>query len=876
MTFQWQPFSNLQAKVLSAVSGTFLVLFLGQLGVARSIIVRGYIDLETEQAETNAERLERAFREDLDAVKAVVIDWAFWDDTYEFVQTEDSAYVESNITPESFAIHSLNLIGIFDRDKNLVYGRVFDLETEEVSEIPPELLATLQQHPQLLHRSIEDTELAGLLQLGQELMVVASHTILTSEGQGPGQGSLLMGQYFGDTQLNSLSETTRLSVDGFLFDTDDLPNDVRAIAPNLIAPSKNLAIQTLSEEKIASYALIPDLSGEPALILKSSGDRDIYEKGRISLRYYFWSSFVIGGGFCVLILLLLRHLVLARLWILSQQVSHLGETRQDLVQISLPGNDELTQLANTINWAVHQLHQRTSELKVAKQIAESSKESADAANRAKSTFLANMSHELRTPLNAILGFAQILGRDRTLTPQQREHTNIINYSGEHLLSLINDVLDMSKIEAGHIELNPRSFNLPYLLETLTDMLHLNAEEKHISLILECADDVPQYVYGDSRKLHQTLINLLNNAIKFTTHGYVKLTVVRLDDAHPAQSTPQAIHLQFSIQDTGVGIAPEELSFLFEPFSQTHSGRQSQQGTGLGLPISQKFVELMGGNLTVTSQLGQGTIFSFDSWMEIRDSADADRESQSPQRTIVGLESGQPTYRILVVDDRPVNRKLLIELLKPIGFELREAENGQMAIEQWEIWQPHLIWMDMRMPVIDGYEATQQIKARLKGQATIIIALTASTLEEEKAIVLSAGCDDFVRKPFQQSTIFSKIAEHLGVRYHYDVEENVQESSVTNEQTCDSSIESMLATMPLDWLQRLHQATIQLKGQDIITLLGDIPQEYSDCQDAIKAKVDNFDFDQILTFIDPVLNAPHRDVPSAQIEGGKQLSPSQKE
>ena len=373
MKFQRHPLNTLQTKVLAAVSGTFLVLFLGQLGVARSIIMRSYVDLEFEQAETNAERLERAFKEDLDAIKAIVIDWAFWDDTYEFVQTGDAAYVESNLTTESFLIHSLNLIAIFDGDRNLVYGRVFDPETEELSEIPSELLDALKRHPNLLNRSIKEPELAGFLPLDQGPMTVASHVILTSEGEGPAQGSLLMGQYFGEAQLTTLSETTRLQVEGFLYNANnlldgDLPDDVRTIAPTLNSHLETIAVQTLDNNTIAKYVLISNLIGEPALILKASSDRDIYAKGQTSLHYYFWSSLVIGVGFCLLILLLLRYLVLIRLGALSRQVSHISGTNQEPVQISLPGQDELAQLATTINWAVQQLHQRTTELQMAKQI----------------------------------------------------------------------------------------------------------------------------------------------------------------------------------------------------------------------------------------------------------------------------------------------------------------------------------------------------------------------------------------------------------------------------------------------------------------------------------------------------------------------------
>ncbi|NES84328.1 MAG: response regulator [Moorea sp. SIO2B7] len=479
-----------------------------------------------------------------------------------------------------------------------------------------------------------------------------------------------------------------------------------------------------------------------------------------------------------------------------------------------------------------------------------SKEAADTANKAKSEFLANMSHELRTPLNAILGFTQLMLRDSSLRRQDRENLGIISRSGEHLLSLINDVLDMSKIEAGRITLNPHNFDLYRLLDTIKEIFDLKADSKGLELIFERTADVPQYVQTDEKKLRQVLINLLSNAFKFTEEGgvYVSLTKkqssrhVHLDTRDNNELISDDYCLLITVRDTGLGIAPHEIDRLFEAFVQTETGRKSQKGTGLGLPISRQFVQLMGGELTVSSKLGEGTIFQFE--IEVKQVEETEIESQQPTRKIIALAPDQPTYRILIVDDRWTNRQLLLKMLVPLGFEVREAENGQEAIEVWDNWEPHLIWMDMRMPVMDGYEATKQIKSHLKGQATVIIALTASTFEEERAVVLSAGCDDFVRKPFQDAKIFAKMSEFLGVCYVY---EDLAHSGLSeSETTIEELTPQRLAVMSTEWIVELNQAATKLNERLILTLIEQIPPKDASVAKSLIDLVNQVRFDVIVS------------------------------
>ncbi|ACK69535.1 multi-sensor hybrid histidine kinase [Gloeothece citriformis PCC 7424] len=511
------------------------------------------------------------------------------------------------------------------------------------------------------------------------------------------------------------------------------------------------------------------------------------------------------------------------------------DEREFLAEVSI---SKLNQRGKTIFTAIVR---DITERKQAEEALKKAKEAADNANRAKSEFLASMSHELRTPLNAILGFTQVLGRNSYLTEEDKTNLDIISRSGEHLLDLINDILEMSKIEAGRTTFNEGSFDLYQLLDSLENMLRLRAEAKGLQLIFDRVSDVPQFIQTDEGKLRQVLINLLGNAIKFTEQGGVTLRV-KTGGMMPS-SLSKKIKIIFEIEDTGLGIASEEIDKLFEAFGQTESGRNSHQGTGLGLPISQKFVELMGGKIGVNSILGRGSIFTFDIRVKLAEAQQI--KTNQPIRKVIGLAPNQPKYRILAVDDRLESRLLLTKLLTTMGFDVREATNGKEALEIWEDWHPHLIWMDMRMPVMDGYEATQEIKSSIQGQATVIIALTASAFEEDRTIVLSAGCDDFMRKPFREEMLWEKMAQHLGVSYIY---EDLSSSTVGQDTSSLANIEHLKSEMMLmspSWIEQLNQAACECNDERILELIESIPLEQTELIKILRNLANNYRFDQII-------------------------------
>lgn len=479
-------------------------------------------------------------------------------------------------------------------------------------------------------------------------------------------------------------------------------------------------------------------------------------------------------------------------------------------------------------------------LATAKQEAEAAQWKAEQANQAKSTFLANMSHELRTPLNAILGFSQLIGRDPNTPVYQLDQLEIINRSGEHLLALINDVLTMSKIEAGRISLHAQIVDLSLLLETVERMLRLKAEHKGLELMFHLPPDLPQYIRTDPGKLRQVLMNLLNNAIKFTESGQVQLTLKARSQPSSNAPTP-SLQLQFSIQDTGPGIASDELESLFEPFAQTDTGRQSQEGTGLGLAISRQFIQLLGGAISVHSVLGHGTSFTFDIHAEIVEQ----RRQPSSHRQVMGLQPHQPQPRILVVEDNFDSRELLVTLLDTVGFAVQAAENGEEALALCQSWHPHLVWMDLRLPIVDGLTATRRIKQMDNPPA--VIALTANAFDEDREQALQAGCDDFVPKPYRDAVIFDKMALHLEVQYQFD--DKVTQSA--NAPTLDVE---QLAQMPLAWLSQLHHATSNLDQHTIELLLEEMDESGQNLKQALLGLVYEFRYDEILAITHPLLQS----------------------
>jgi signal transduction histidine kinase/CheY-like chemotaxis protein len=388
------------------------------------------------------------------------------------------------------------------------------------------------------------------------------------------------------------------------------------------------------------------------------------------------------------------------------------------------------------------------------------RDQAEAANRAKSAFLASMSHELRTPLNAILGITQLMRTDPSATLEQRKTLDIINRSGQHLLGLINDVLDLAKVESGRAVVLAAPFNPRTLVDDVAILMRQRAEAKGLRLDVVIPPDLPPAISADEGKLRQVLLNLVGNAVKFTARGGITLRV-----AHRALEDGRRVTLTFEIQDTGPGIPRDDRERIFEPFVQL-AHESDQVGTGLGLGIARQFVQLMGGSIAVESDPGTGSTFRIDVPAEVTDAPSALRASPGEER-LAHLAPGQPACRILIVEDHAENWRLLKALLERAGFQVQVAENGAEGVQAFEAWRPHFIWMDWRMPVLGGAEATRRIRRLEGGREVKIVALSASVFQEERDQVLASGVDEFVPKPIQFDRIFECLSRQLGVKLVYD-------------------------------------------------------------------------------------------------------------
>ncbi len=693
----------------------------GVSSALRYFIYSEFSQLEQQHLLDDSQRVKKLIQKEIDQIAVQARDWAVWDDSYQFIRDKNSAYIASNITLDTLKSMAIDYILYFNPEGQLVFSTSVDSDQKKLQTLNEEDKRAFQA---MLTQQQVSKNSQGILATPNQPVMFAIENIYPSslKKDAPSRGYLIFARKLNQTTFDHIADLNHQHIQ---IKSTPLPTD-------------EINVNAVDDDKIQAAFNLYDYQKTALFQVVLTHDREIYQQTQSMSNWVLLITLVLGLFIALSIHLIINHMIIKKITTLRSYVQSFTEDKRNIRPVPIAGKTEIAELGRDFNGLMQTIYQH-------EQALEKSRFEAEQASRSKSEFIANMSHELRTPMTAILGFTSIMKVSGLNEQEQQENLDIIETNGLHLLALINEILDIAKIESGNIKLEKRDISLEKTLNEVQLLMGQQAHQSSLELHLNYCSTIPETITTDGDKLKQILINLVGNAIKFTPSGHVEMNI----NSHPQQQ-----ELEIAIKDSGIGISKEALTHIFEPFYQDESSSNRQfQGTGLGLSISQTLSKQLDFRISVESQINQGTTFSLfipfsddTNWVQAQNCAQK-LQAFTPEKNLSG--------KVLIIDDNPMIGLLACKILSSFGLQAVHELNSLEAVNQ--LMKGHikvdLILMDMQMPILDGYTATTRLKAA--NCPTPIIAITANSMSGDREKCLAAGCDDFLSKPIEQRALYER-------------------------------------------------------------------------------------------------------------------------